>query len=176
MTEKEERDLRKYCAFILEKYGFQIAPTDPVIPALYIIHREFLSSRKSNEQIAESLQNMLSKVKTVNNFNVPGEAWRFQLVKSIKLLWAGLTLVMLFWAYLFWLDLSDEVEKAKLIITTSDRVSSTMLKRVKKDSEGYLYIDFEKPTGNSVRSFYEFDKIDDRLVRVYLGRDSETSK
>ncbi len=51
MTAQEEKDLRAYSAFILKEYGFHISPNDPVIPALYIIHREM---QLNNQKIKRS--------------------------------------------------------------------------------------------------------------------------
>lgn len=38
MTPQEQKDLRSYCAILLNQYGFHFSPDDPVIPALYIIY------------------------------------------------------------------------------------------------------------------------------------------
>jgi hypothetical protein len=62
MTEKEQRDLRSYCAFILKEYGFDIPPNDPVIPALYVIHKEMQFNNESNQVIASLVKEAASKI------------------------------------------------------------------------------------------------------------------
>ena len=74
MTDQEHKALRSYCAFILKEYGFQLSPNDPVIPALYIIHKEMQLNNQNNKAIANLIKESTSKMKSRSyTFNAPGE-------------------------------------------------------------------------------------------------------
>jgi hypothetical protein len=70
MTEKEQRSIRAYCAFLLNEYGIHFSPDDPVIPALYVIHKEMQLNNTSNKAIASEVKDAAAKINpTVFNFN-----------------------------------------------------------------------------------------------------------
>lgn len=62
MTDKEQKDLRSYCAFILKEYGFDIPPNDPIIPALYVIHKEMQLNNESNKALALQVKEAAAKI------------------------------------------------------------------------------------------------------------------
>jgi len=171
MTESEHKALRNYCAYMLKEFGFEFSPTDPVIPALYVIHHELMAVRKNNEMLARSVQEATKKINpTIYNFSSPGEAWKFQIAHSLKWLFIGLSLFLIIWILSNWWTNVDNLNRAETIIETSDQIKSSLLQRVKKDEKGYYYLEFTKSSGEQVRFFNEFDRIDNETVRVYLGK------
>src|SRR4051812_13316190 len=84
-TAKEQRELRNYSAFLLKEYGFDIPLNDPVMPALYLIHKEMELNNRSNKAIASEVKEAASKINpTVLNFNNEDAAFKFQLGIAIK--------------------------------------------------------------------------------------------
>jgi hypothetical protein len=80
-AEKEQRSIRSYCAFLLDEYGIHFSPDDPVIPALYIIHKEMQLNNTSNKAIASAVKDAAAKINpTVFNFNNENAAYEFQWV------------------------------------------------------------------------------------------------
>ena len=103
MSEKQEKLLRLYCAHVLVKYGFEFTPHDPVVPALYAIHRELNSNKIGNEEVARSIKGALEKLNpTVYNFNERGEAWKFKLAESLRWLFVGLSAALGIFVAFFW--------------------------------------------------------------------------
>jgi hypothetical protein len=171
MTEKLQKELQDYSSFILKEYGFFIPPTDPVIPALFIIHQEVARNYKSNQLLGTLVQEATKKMNpNIYNFNVPGEALKFQIGSSIKLLFGCLTIVLFLFIGLSWIKIQTEVEKARSIIELSDPIQKELLNRIEKDSEGFYYIEFKESLSPSVINFTEYDEIGRGRVRVYLGR------
>ena len=94
MTDQEQKDLRSYCAFLLREYGFQFSPNDPVLPALYIIHKEMQLNNQNNKAIASQIQEASSRINsTVFKFYSQEAAWKFQL--GITLRWGLIGLFVL---------------------------------------------------------------------------------
>ena len=171
MTDNEQRDLRSYCAFILKEYGFDIPPSDPVIPALYIIHKEMQLNNESNKAIASQVKEAASKINpTVFHFNTPGAAFKFQLGVAVKWILSGLLVLMLMALAIWYWSMVNNVEQAKTIIQTSANMTE-LIKRVKKDKEGYYFIEFTSAKGDSIQRFKEYQKLDAKTVRVYVGKE-----
>jgi hypothetical protein len=172
MTDKEQKDLRSYCAFILKEYGFDIPSSDPVIPALYIIHKEMQLNNESNKAIVLQVKEAAAKINpTVFNFNSEGAAYKFQLGIAIKwLLCGGLIALLLTIAAWHWSNM-NKVEQAKNIVQNSGKAGE-LLKLVKKDDEGFYFIDFTAHKGDSTVFLKEFRKIDAKTVRIYLARET----
>jgi hypothetical protein len=172
MTEREEKELRNYCAFMLKEYGFDFAPTEPVIPALYVIHRELQRHGASNDRVAAEIKTATGKMNSkVYHFNSPGEAWKFQIGGALKWLSIGLSLNLLLWIGLTWWSSANDLAEAKRIIQSSSRINSSLINNVKTDRDGYLFLEFKEATGNSVKNFTEYEKVDSKTVRIYLGPD-----
>lgn len=75
MTDQEQKELRFYCAFLLKEYGFQFSPTDPVIPALYIIHKETQLINQSNKALASQVKEASARIQPKGfHFHCAGEA------------------------------------------------------------------------------------------------------
>lgn len=170
MTDQEHKALRSYCAFILKEYGFQLSPNDPVIPALYIIHKEMQLNNQNNKAIANLIKESTAKMKSRSyTFNGPGEAWKFQMAGALKWFVAGLMALGLATLFLWYWSITKDVERAHDIIQGSSKTSE-LLKRVSKDNEGYYFVDFKEAPGTFIQSFIEFERIDKKTVRVYLGK------
>ena len=76
MTDHEQKDLRSYCAFLLKEYGFHFSPSDPVVPALYIIHKEMQLNNQNNKALASQVKEATSRINPKEfHFHYPGEAW-----------------------------------------------------------------------------------------------------
>jgi hypothetical protein len=171
MTDKEQKDLRIYCAFLLKEYGFHISPNDPIIPALYIIHREMQLTTQSNRSLASLVKEASASINpTQYHFQYPGEAWKFQLGIALKWFFVGLIAVLLVWAGVWYWSMVKDIDKARIIIEASGPAGE-LIKAMQKDEDGYYFIDFTAPKGDSVRGFKEFRKLNVKTVRVYLGKD-----
>ena len=152
MIAQEEKDLRAYSAFILKEYGFHISPNDPVIPALYIIHREMQLNNQKNQAIASQIKDATQQIHPkVFQFNHPGESWKYQL--GIALKWS----------------MVNDINQARAIIESSSYVHE-LIRRAQKDKDGSYFIDFTAAKGDSIIFLKEFKKINPRTVRVYLGK------
>jgi hypothetical protein len=173
MTEKEQRRIRSYCAFLLTEYGIHFSPDDPVIPALYVIHREMQLSTASNKEIASELKEAAVKINpTVFHFNNGDAAYEFHVGIAVKYLLIG-SLVLLFTVAGIWYwSMVNNVDQAKAIIEASGSIGE-LVKRVKKDHEGFYVIDFTAAKGDSIQRFKEFQKLDAKTVRIVVGKDSE---
>lgn len=171
MTDKEQKDLRAYCAFLLREYGFHISPSDPIIPALYIIHKEMQLTTQSNRALASQVKEASANINpTQYHFQYPGEAWKFQLGIALKWFLVGLIVVLLTWSGVWYWSMIKDLDKARMIIEASGPAGE-LIKAIQKDKEGYYFIDFTAPKGDSIRGFKEFRKLNVKTVRVYLGKD-----
>lgn len=95
MTEKEQRSIRSYCAFLLTEHGIHFSPDDPVIPALYVIHKEMQLNNTNNKAIASEVKEAAAKINpTVSNFNNEAAAYKFQVGIAVKYILIG-SLVLL---------------------------------------------------------------------------------
>lgn len=173
MTDKEQKEVRNYSAFLLKEYGFDIPLNDPVMPALYIIHKEMELTKRSNDAIASEVKEAASKVNPqVFNFNNQEAAFKFQLGIGVKWLLHGcvIALVAAIGAW-HWSNV-NKVEEAKVIVQNSGKLGE-MLKLVKKDNEGFYIIDFKAARADSIVFLKEFRKMDASTVRIYLAREKK---
>ena len=171
MTDQEQRNLRSYCAFLLKEYGFHFHPNDPVIPALYIIHKEMQLNNQHNKALASQVKDASSKIDPKEfHFHYPGEAWKFQLGVVMKWILSGLIVLMLAWVGVWYWSMVKDVDRARTIVEASGKMNE-LLKVVQKDKAGYYFIDFTTSKGDSIQSFKEFRKLNAKTVRVYLGRE-----
>lgn len=170
MTEKEHRDLRTYCAFLLKEYGFHFSPDDPVIPALYIIHKEMQLNNLNNQALASQVKEAAAKLKPKQfHFHYPGEAWKFQVGLAVRWIFVSLMIFLLTWFCLWYGSALQDESQARTILETSGRMSE-LLKAVQKEQSGYYFIDFTAPKGDSLSNFKEFRKLNATTVRIYLGK------
>lgn len=172
MTNQEQKDLRSYCALLLNKYGFHFSPNDPVIPALYIIYRHMKFNNESNEVLASKIKEAMSRTNPKEfHFHHPGEAWEFQMAGVLKWVLSGLAVFILLWfASWHWSRVHD-VAAARVIIQHSTNIDK-LFHRVQKNEEGTYFLDFTASAGDSVKYFVEYEKLDRKTIRVYVGRES----
>jgi hypothetical protein len=170
MTDQEQKDLRAYCAFILKEFGFHFPPNDPVIPAMYIFHKEMQSNNQNNNAIAALIKESLSKINpTTFHFNSPGEAWKFQIGITLRWVLSGLLVLVCMWTAIWYWSMANDVDKARTIIESSNNLGG-LIKRIQINDEGYYFIDFTTAKGDSIQNFKDFQKLNTRTVRVYLGK------
>lgn len=173
MTDQEHKALRAYCAFLLKEYGFQLSPTDPIIPALYIIHKEMQLNNQNNKALASSVKDASTKMNSkVFHFNTPGEAWKFQLGIALKWISFSALFLVLVWAAIWSWVAANDLDHARVIIHSSEKIPA-LVKRVGKDKEGYYFIDFTEAQGSSIKSFVEYEKLSSKTIRIYLGKEPE---
>lgn len=174
MTSQEQKELRSYCAFLLKEYGFQFSPSDPVIPALYIIHKEVQLNNQNNKALATQVKVAASQISPqVFHFNVKGEAWKFQLGIAVKRFLYGLLVLLLLGIAAWTWSMANDIYKAKVILHASDNLGG-LVKQVKKNEAGYFFIDFTAAQGDSIQHFTEFQKLNAKTVRVFLGKESKS--
>jgi hypothetical protein len=172
MTDQERKELRTYCAILLKEYGFQFSPDDPVIPALYIIHKEMELNSQGNTLLASQVKETLSRINPKEfHFHYPGEAWKFQIGIVFKWLSSALIIVLFAWVAVWYWSVVKDVDGARTIIESSGNMGE-LHKAVKKDKAGYYFIDFTAAKGDSIRNFKEYQKLNTKTVRVYLGKAS----
>ena len=172
MTDKEQREMRDYSAFLLKEYGFDIPLNDPVMPALYIIHKEMEATNQSNKVIASQVNEAASKINpTVFHFNNEDAAFKFQLGIGVRwLLYGCIIAVVAAIGARYWSNV-NKVEEAKSIVRNSGK-RGEMLKLVKKDHEAFYIIDFKAANADSIVFLKEFRKMDAKTVRIYLSRET----
>jgi hypothetical protein len=173
ITEKEQRSIRAYCAFLLTEHGIHISPDDPVIPALYVIHKEMQLNNTNNKAIESEVKNAAAKINpTVFNFNSDDAAYEFQVGIAVKYILIGSLVLLLTVAGIWYWSMVNNVDQAKTIIEASGNMGELM-KRVKKDKEGFYVIDFTAAKGDSVQRFKEFLQLDAKTVRIVVGKESD---
>jgi hypothetical protein len=161
MTDREQKDLRSYCAYLLDEHGFHFSPTDPVIPALYIMYKENQANIKAYQTVITEIEKASAKLNPkVYNFQVEGEAWDFQLGNVLK--WVAIALAIGLFSVIgawYW-SAKSNVAKARSIVNEY-RYLEGLRKLIQKSDDGLYFIDF-----------IHFKKIDAKTIRVYVERDS----
>ena len=171
----QQKTLRSFCALLLKEHGFPFSEDNPVIPALYVIHKELQLNNQYNKAIASRVEEASSRINPkVFNFNSEQAAWRFQM--GITLRWGliGFLVLMLIWVAAWRWSMANDIDRARIIISASDNMGE-LLKRTKKNRDGFYSIDFTAAKGDSIRHFVEYEKLNSKTVRVYLGRDTKAS-
>ena len=69
----------------------------------------------------------------------------------------------------YW-SMVKKVDEANLITQNSANITE-IIKRVKKDNEGYYFLDFALAKGDSIQHFKEYRKLDAKTVRIYVGKE-----
>ena len=171
MTDLEQKDLRAYCAFLLKEYGFHFPPNDPVIPALYIIHKEMQLNNQNNKALASQVKEASSRINPEEfHFHYPGEAWKFQLGIVFKWVLMGVIVILITWIGVWYWSMANDVDKARTILETSGSAKE-LLKDAQKDKSGLYFIDFTAHKGDTIQFLKEFQRLDANTVRVYLGKE-----
>lgn len=170
MTERVERNLANYCARLLMEHEIQIGVSDPVLPALYVIHKEMKKSAQKNQAIADSIQEASKKFNPKQFiFNNGDAAEEFQ--RGITRRWGivGLILLLFTWGADWYRSMSNEIVEAKNILDSSGNLRA-LLQSARMAKTGEFYIDFIAPKGDSARRFVEYKRVNSKTVRVYLGK------
>jgi hypothetical protein len=169
MTDNERRQLREYCGLLMREYGFEFLPTEPIMPPLYIIHKEMQRAIDANQAIATKIETASLRIHPrVFNFSHPGEAWKFQLATAVKwILLAGIIWSFIAAGIWYW-SIGRDLDRARTIIASRDRVSE-LAKRAKKDDKGVLFIDLTEAKGDSAQRFREYVRINKKTVRIFIG-------
>jgi len=165
--------MRDYSAFLLKEYGFDIPLNDPVMPALYIIHKEMEVTNQSNKAIASEVKQAALKINpNVFNFYNEDAAFKFQLGIGVRWFLHGciIAIVAAICAW-HWSNI-NKVEEANNIVRNSGKLGE-MLKLVKKDNEGYYFMDFKAASRDSLVFIKEFWQVDAKTVRIYLARETK---
>lgn len=173
MTDKERRDMRDYSAFLLKEYGFDIPLNDPVMPALYIIHKEMELANRSNKAIASEVKEAASKINpTVFNFYNEDAAFKFQLGIGVRWILCGCVIAVVAAICAWHWSNVNKVEEADNIVQNSGKLGE-LLKLVKKDDKGFYVIDFRAAKTDSIVFLKDFYKVDAKTVRIYLAREAQ---
>lgn len=171
LTDKEKLELRAYCAALLKEHGFEFSPTDPVLPAIYVMHKEMQLCIEANKLIAERVDKAAAKINPrAFHFNHAGEAWKFQLAIALKwILCGGLILVGISIGIWRW-SLYKDIDRARTIIHAYDNLSQ-LAAHTEKNGNGSYFIELSEDKGDSVQHFREYVRIDNKTIRVFLGKE-----
>lgn len=165
--------MRNYSAFLLKEYGFDIPLNDPVMPALYIIHKEMELTNQSNKAIASEVKQAASKINPkVFNFNNEDAAFKFQLGIGVRWFLYGCIIAVAAGIGAWHWSNVNKVEEAESILQNSGKLGE-MLKLVKKDNEGFYIIGFKAANADSIVFLKEFRKMNESTVRIYLAREAK---
>jgi hypothetical protein len=172
MTDREQKDLRNYCAFLLKEYGFHFSPDNPVIPALYIIYKEMQVNGQSNKELALQVKKAAEQIKPqVFQFNNENEAWQFQWGITFRWIVIGVLIIIL-GGLGTWVGSKTNFSNTAHNPLQASKTFGELMKRVKQDAAGTYFIDFTAATGDSIQHFQEYQKLNVKTVRVYLGKES----
>ena len=173
MTDRVQKNLTDYCASLLVEHGFDYPVNDPVLPALYAIHKDMQGNNQKNQAIADAILEASKKFNPKQFiFNSGDAASKFQ--RGITIRWsimAGLV-VLLAWAAAWHWSMSNDVDKARTIVGVSGNMG-VLLQAAKKDESGDFFIDLTASKGDSTQHFVEYRRLNAKTVRVYLGRGSQ---
>jgi hypothetical protein len=144
-----------------------------MLSILYVIHKEMQLNNTSNKAIASEVKDAAAKINpTLFNFNNEDAAYKCQVGIAVKYIMIG-SLVLLFTVAGIWYwSMVNHVDQAKTIVEASGNMGELM-KRVKKDKEGFYVIDFTAAKGDSIKRFKEYLQIDEKTVRIVVGKESD---
>src|SRR5258708_9109637 len=151
MTDRVQKNLTDYCASLLVEHGFDYPVNDPVLPALYVIHKDMQQNNQKNQAIADAILEASKKFNPKQFiFNSSDAASKFQ--RGITIRWSILTglAVLLAWVAAWHWSMRNDVDKARTIIGVSGNMR-VLLQAAKKDKSGVLFIDFTAARGDSIR-------------------------
>src|SRR6267142_1252155 len=98
MTDQAQRNLRSFSAFLLKEHGIYYPESDPVLPALYAIHKDMELNNQTNKEIASLVKEALSKVKPKEfKFYSEEAAWQFQMGITFRRVLLGILVAFSVW-------------------------------------------------------------------------------
>jgi hypothetical protein len=165
MTDQMQKNLSSYSASILKETGIYYPESDPLLPALYILHKETQLNIQANKEMTSLVREALSKINPKEfKFYSEEAAWQFQLGITFRRVLLGILVLFSVWGLvLLW-------PRVKPLVQTR---SNKLLERMQQDRNGRYYIDFTAAKGNAASDFEEFNMIDSKTVRVYPGKDAK---
>lgn len=153
------------------EYGIHISENDELLPILHFVFNSVKEVNESRAKQESALNELMGKInRPVYNLG-PGEAWQFQLAASLKWLFIGVSVVLVSWIGQTWWSWKNDLDEAQRIIQSSERINSHLMNNVKRDSDGFMFLEFTEAKGNSIKNFIEYEKINSKTVRVYLGQE-----
>lgn len=162
MTDQEQKEVRAYCALLLHQHGFHFSPNDPVIPALFVIHKEMQTNKLGNERLAAMIQEALTKIKPKEfHFHHEEAAWKFQIGAAVKWILMGVFVVILFLIGAWYWHMLSDARRANEVLGSSKEIR-TLINRVKRDDNGHYFIEF---------SSAEIKRLNKKTVRINLGKE-----
>lgn len=170
MTAKQEQKINEFCSLLLSKYGFDISPTDPVVPILYIIHDDIKNYEQLNMSIAKQLNETTQRISPqAYNFYSTDAAKSFSIGITLKWIYICITVIIVLLLFKWWWNDYHQLKKAKQIVEKIEPVYIKLFSNMKIDSEGYYYLTFNKPLEkNSIKLLTEYDLDKKGTVKVYL--------
>jgi hypothetical protein len=176
MTGQDHKDVYSYRVWVHREFGIEYSSTDPILPTMYVFHNEMnLTVEKIRGIAAEIKENTSRMDPVVYNFNEKGESLKFQLGIFLKWVLSSLPVSLVIWILSLWWSNVNDVDKARMIIDSSENVL-VLAERVQKTPDSFYFIDFAPTRGDSTKPFTEFKLIEKRVVRVFIGKDSIQKK
>lgn len=174
-TDSEHKELRSYCASLLDQFGFEYKTTDPIIPTMFIMQKQSEANTEANREIAAEIKKVAEKISPkVFNFYGQNEAWKFQVGIAVKWVLFSLPVIVVIWIAAWWWSMVSDIEQAKTIISWSGNIG-ILANRVQKTNDGSFFIDFSKDRGDSTRHFYEYRIVNKSTLRVFLGKETKSN-
>jgi hypothetical protein len=162
VTDQEQKEVRAYCALLLQQHGFHFSPNDPVIPALFVIHKEMQTNKNGNEKLAAMIQEALAKINPQEfHFHHQEAAWKFQMGAAVKWILMGVFVVILFLIGAWYWHMSSDVRRANELLGSSKEIQM-LINRVKRDDKGHYFIEL---------SSAEIKRLNPKTVRINLGKE-----
>lgn len=162
MNDQEQKEVRRYCAFLLHQYGLHFPPDDPVIPALFVIHKEMQSVKEGNEHLATAIKDAVSKINPKEfHFHQKGEAFKFQLGSAVKWILMGIFILIILLTGVWHLQLTQDARQANELLKSSEEVGR-LITRIRKDDKGNYFIDFRST---------EFKRLTPKTIRINLEKE-----
>ena len=180
MSGEEKLKIRDFSAHLLKEWGFDFPPEDPVMPALYVFHKENEVLRKANEKLQKEVQDgngklsadikkIVSSLQPVTyNFSTKGEAWKFKVAGVLPWLIGGMFFIITLWSVGHYLKIVVQEQNKTLIIKKLNVIDQQILPSLKIDNDGDLYL--EASSMKDTIGINEFVLLNNGKVRVYLGR------
>jgi len=159
------------------KYGVRLLENDEMLP---IIHFIFDAGKSTDSRLSETKQLIAKLEQTVTqsaeminpktyHFS-PGEALKWQVGIGIKILMIIAGFLIVSWScYFYWSSHSD-LKTSQQILASAPMIEKNLLQNIQKDNRGYYFLEFKKPTGDSVHFFDEYDLMSNGAARVYLAK------
>jgi hypothetical protein len=170
MTDHVEKNLRSFCAHLLREHGIQFSPDNPIIPSLYVFHKDMELTIQANKAIASQIHEAASRINPkVFNFNNSGEAWKFQMGIAVKWILIGGLVLLFIWVSVWRWSMSNDVDKAERILKEAEQMHE-LFGRAKRDKAGVYFMDIIEARQGAIHPFMKYRRLNDSTVRIHLGK------